>query len=212
MDDFTIIAYAQLLANWVISLRKSGYYEIREPILLFLDGHWTRNNLTAQQIFQNAGITCITFPGGLTHVLQPNDRVINRQWRRRFKAKLRNMKFIEKQKKMKQLNIQEGRKILFTANEKRMMMILCSIDAYQEVTTLSNRDSSFECTGLCPWPAERSCTIEYIKDDKDKPIYPNGRIMKGHDASFALLVPVYQQEILQILAQMRKVRNVLAQL
>ncbi|KAA6394245.1 MAG: hypothetical protein EZS28_010229 [Streblomastix strix] len=70
-----------------------------------------------------------------------------------------------------------------------MMMILCSIDAYQEVTTLSNRKSSFECTGLCPWSPERACASEYIKDDKDKPIYPNGRIMKGHDASLALLVP-----------------------
>ncbi|KAA6403898.1 MAG: hypothetical protein EZS28_000568 [Streblomastix strix] len=189
MDDFTIIAYAQLLAKWVISLRKSGYYEIRKPILLLLDGHQTRNNITAQEIFQNAGITCIAFLGGLTHVLQPNDRVINRQWRKRFKAKLRNMKYIEKQNKMKQLNMQKGWKISFTADEKRMMMILCSIDAYQEVTTLQNRKSSFECTGLCHWSPERACASEYIKDDKDKPIYPNGRIMKGHDASFALLVP-----------------------
>ncbi|KAA6345851.1 MAG: hypothetical protein EZS28_052134, partial [Streblomastix strix] len=90
---------------------------------------------------------------------------------------------------MKQLNIQEGWKISFTADEKRMMMILCSIDAYQEVTTLSNRKSSFECTGLCPWSPERACASENIKDDKDKPIYPNGRIMKGHDASFTILVP-----------------------
>ncbi|KAA6403237.1 MAG: hypothetical protein EZS28_001233 [Streblomastix strix] len=70
-----------------------------------------------------------------------------------------------------------------------MMMILCSIDAYQEVTTLSNRKSSFECTGLSPWSRERACISEYIKDVKDNPIYTNGRIMKGHDASFALLVP-----------------------
>ncbi|KAA6398570.1 MAG: hypothetical protein EZS28_005899 [Streblomastix strix] len=69
------------------------------------------------------------------------------------------------------------------------MMILCSIDAYQEITTLSNRKSSFECTDLCPWSPERACASENIKDDKDKPIYPNGRIMKGHDVSFAFLVP-----------------------
>lgn len=72
-----------MMLNWVSTLRKAGYFGIREPVLLFLDDHLTRNNEETKRIFQNAGITCIIFPGRLTHVLLPNDRVMNRQWRRR---------------------------------------------------------------------------------------------------------------------------------
>jgi hypothetical protein len=59
-----------------------------EPVLLLLDGHVSRRNVTALMIFYLFNVDILIIPGRTTHVLQPFDVSIAAPLKAEFKQQL----------------------------------------------------------------------------------------------------------------------------
>ncbi|KAA6374855.1 MAG: hypothetical protein EZS28_029619 [Streblomastix strix] len=158
--------YAKLFVKWVQNQRLIGYFTPNERIILLLDGHPSRKDWKAARILAEENIVAVTFPGGLTPILQPIDVCINRPFHQAY-AELYRQK--SKQKR------NELNKPTLKAAQKRLIIIQYSNEAFQKVATTTIRKSSFECTGTCPRNINRMLSNSFIVNDDKSPRYPNGR-------------------------------------
>ncbi|KAA6379462.1 MAG: hypothetical protein EZS28_025011 [Streblomastix strix] len=158
--------YAKLFVKWVQNQRLIGYFTPKERIILLLDGHPSRKDWKAARILAEENIVAVTFPGGLTPILQPIDVCINRPFHQAYAELYR-----QKSKQMRN----ELNKPTLKAAQKRLIIIQCSNEAFQKVATTTIRKSSFECTGTCPRNINRMLSNSFIVNDDKSPLYPNGR-------------------------------------
>ncbi|KAA6381231.1 MAG: hypothetical protein EZS28_023237, partial [Streblomastix strix] len=91
MDIPTYRIFAQFLADWINARRKNKGLDLSQRALLVLDGHSTRLDEVAADILTKNNCTIITFPGAVTHILQPIDRVLARDFRKFYRAELRRL-------------------------------------------------------------------------------------------------------------------------
>jgi hypothetical protein len=173
------LLWAIMLTDWVNSHRRAGTFNPTLPLILFLDGHISRDNAAAISHFSQNNIIVITFPAQLTHVIQPVDVCIGAPFRHAYRRLLRLRKLKWK------ATAAAGQKL--TAGEKREMMIGASVEATQQATIKSNRESAFQCTGLCPYNPNTPCQGPYVRQDLDAPIHPHGRIVKRDTISAKVL-------------------------
>ncbi|KAA6354470.1 MAG: hypothetical protein EZS28_050003 [Streblomastix strix] len=103
--------------------------------------HTSRDDLEAVTTLAEERITMLTFPSAITHIIQPVDRVIAREFRRCFRKLLRRL--AERARN----EIIGGK--LSTAT-KRELIIQAAYDAYQQSYVTINRWTAFFSTGL--WP------------------------------------------------------------
>ncbi|KAA6372502.1 MAG: hypothetical protein EZS28_031971 [Streblomastix strix] len=69
------------------------------------------------------------------------------------------------------------------AELKRNNIILATIDATRQVTTILNCKCGFSATGLFPRSVDKAIKCRYVIDDSDAPIHPEGRKTKRKTAS-----------------------------
>lgn len=167
MNLETFDEYCQMFVNWVRKQRTERYFTEDEQILLFLDSHTSRGNPISLKRFQNENVTIITFPGQITHVIQPFDVSIAGPWRTCFRRILRKLKLMLKEKKQGENKLSQ--------NEKRHLMIQAAIEASQQTLIYSNCRSAFIYTGLWPRDMEQTFRSPYVINDDAKPLHPNGR-------------------------------------
>jgi hypothetical protein len=179
MTRATFLLWAQLFLAWVETCRAAKYFVPGVPLLLFLDGHISRDCAEAMKLFAENKIIVITFPSQLTHVLQPVDVAIGAPFRHAYRRLLRSRKL--KWKKC----AAPGQKL--TAAVKREMMVGAAVDAAQQATIKSNRESAFMSTGLCPYNPNTPCVSPYVKQDQAAPIHPDGRKTKRDTISAKVL-------------------------
>jgi hypothetical protein len=156
-----------MIAAWVCENRRVGNFVAGLPILLFLDGHISRDCAQAIQLFAAHNIITVTFPSQLTHVMQPVDIGIGGPFRHFFRRSLRRMKLRWKERAA------PGQKL--TVAEKRGMVVAAGVDAAQQATPKSSREAAFAAAGLCPYNPKTPCASPYVQQDQDAPKHPEGR-------------------------------------
>lgn len=167
MTKDLFIQYASFFCDWVTQQRCSGYFKKDEEVLLFLDGHRSRESAEAIELFRKNKITVVIFPGQLTHVLQPIDVGINSPFRGTYRRCLRK-------KRLRAIDL-DGSIETISAAKKRMMIVEAAIDALCGALSPFNRRSAFSCTGLEPYDPKKAIESSYIRDDTDNPVHPDGR-------------------------------------
>jgi hypothetical protein len=118
-----------------------------EPVLLILDGHISRANLTALMIFCLFNVDVLILPGHTTHVLQPLDVAVNSPLKTEFKNQLtqRTSAILE------QLQERQATK----ADTLRCQMVSAFLNAFHAVTTPGTLCNAFETTGFTPFNPNR---------------------------------------------------------
>ncbi|KAA6396766.1 MAG: hypothetical protein EZS28_007710, partial [Streblomastix strix] len=154
--------------------KKKKGLDLSQRALLVLDGHSTRLDEVAADILTKNNCTIITFPGAVTHILQPIVRVLARDFRRFYCAELRILTLLTAEQLKTTSNI---------AELKRNNIILATIDSSRQVTTILNCKSGFSATGLFPRSVDKAIKCKYVIDDNDAPIHPEGRKTKRKTAS-----------------------------
>ncbi|KAA6399744.1 MAG: hypothetical protein EZS28_004733 [Streblomastix strix] len=168
--------WTRIFCEWIRQQKRCNYFYENERILLFLDGHKSRLDETASQLLNEEGMTAIIFPGALTHILQPLDSIVFKQFRSQYKKQLlRQTRQINKNKIIEQQMKKRSRVPSLDAFEKRLVYVQAAIDAYQMASTSSNRISSFECTDIWPRVPDRASNRNEVTQDNEAPVFPNGR-------------------------------------
>ncbi|KAA6355289.1 MAG: hypothetical protein EZS28_049184, partial [Streblomastix strix] len=126
IDVPTYRIFAQFLVDWINKRRQQKGLDIRQKALLVLDGHSTRLDEAATDIFINNNCSVITFPGAVTHIMQPIDRVLAPDFGRFYRAELRRLTIMTRDQLSTTNNV---------AELKRNNIILATIDATRQVTT-----------------------------------------------------------------------------
>ncbi|KAA6382226.1 MAG: hypothetical protein EZS28_022245, partial [Streblomastix strix] len=178
-------SWTRRFCQWKREQKRQGYFEANEKIILFLDGHQSRNDQTASQLLVEEGVTGLIFPGALTHLIQPLDSIVFRQFRQDYCRQLmRQRGKIIDEKKNKQKNDALNQQYKLNASEKRNICIKAALDAIQMASTISNRQSSFELTGIWPRNPIRATSRDDVVQDLSNPRYPLGRYSgPGHISS-----------------------------
>ncbi|KAA6379417.1 MAG: hypothetical protein EZS28_025056, partial [Streblomastix strix] len=124
--------WTRYFVQWIQKQREEKYLTDTEPILLLLDGHYSRNALGVKSLLESQNIRALTFPGQLTQILQPMDVAVFGAFRYNY-----NKLVIKK--------LQDARNNLTNANKtsaiqvlKRLFSIEAAIDAFQQSTPSSN--------------------------------------------------------------------------
>ncbi|KAA6368935.1 MAG: hypothetical protein EZS28_035538 [Streblomastix strix] len=190
--------WTRMFCEWIRQQKRCNYFQENERILLFLDGHKSRMDETASQLLTEEGVTAIIFPGALTHILQPLDSIVFKQFRSQYKKQLlRQTRQMNKNKIIEQQMQKKSRVPSLEAFEKRLVCVQAAIDAYQMASTSSNRISSFECTGIWPRVPDRASNRNEVTQDNDAPVFPNGRSSGLGTVSATILTAVKRKRDLQ---------------
>jgi hypothetical protein len=179
MTRATFLLWVRMFTDGGTANRQIGNFNPALPLILFLDGHISRDCAPAMELLAKNNIIAITFPGQLTHVLQPVDVCIGAPFRHAYRRLLRLRKLRWKS------TAAPGQKL--TAGEKRQMIVGASLDATQQATIKTNRESAFSTTGLCPYNPNSPCQGPYVKHDEQAPIHPDGRTVKRDTISAKVL-------------------------
>jgi hypothetical protein len=190
MTRATFLLWARMFVAWIADNRRMGNFAPTVPIVLFLDGHISRDCAAAIQLLSENNVIAITFPGQLTHVLQPVDVCIGGPFRQYYRRALRKLKLRWKQTRPPEAKL--------AAVDKREMIVAAAVDAAQQSTTKSNREAAFTSTGLCPYNPNTPCQSPYVKQDLAAPVHPEGRIVKRDTVSAKVLT---SPDVLSTLSQ-----------
>ena len=158
--------YSEVFVQWVKKQRDNGYFTKTEPILLFLDGHGSRGSCRALDNFRSGNVMVITFPGQVTHIMQPIDVGLAAPWRVYFRRALRGLKLRKKEQ------TPDGR---LCEKDKRALALQAANEACQQTLTCSNIQASFLTTGIWPRNVDKTLESPYVVDDDSNPEYPDGR-------------------------------------
>jgi hypothetical protein len=139
----TFRTWSSYFVLWVQEQRRIGRFAPTQRLLLFVDAHSSRQCPDALQLFSSNGVTVMTFPSQITHIIQPVDVAIGAPFRTYFRRILR---LLMRRWKISVPESEAGRKL--TAGEKRLLMIRAAIDAARQATTLTNTQSAFRATDI----------------------------------------------------------------
>ena len=148
--------YSEMFVSWVQKQREEGKMEPDEPVLLFLDSHGSRGDVPSLEMYQKENVMIITFPGQVTHVLQPFDVGVAAPLRLYYRRILRRLKL----KRKRELG---GGKL--TEKDKRFLMVQAIVEAAVQATVGSIVESAFSVCGLWPRNVEKALESPYVKDD-----------------------------------------------
>ncbi|KAA6404448.1 MAG: hypothetical protein EZS28_000034 [Streblomastix strix] len=81
MIQDTFRQWVRVFCTWIHKQKQMKYLNQNETILFLLVEYKSRNDETAKQLLEEEGITTDILPGSLTHILQPLDSVVFRQFR-----------------------------------------------------------------------------------------------------------------------------------
>jgi hypothetical protein len=165
------LLWATNFTNWVAEKRRIGAFSPQQRLLLFVDAHTSRDCPPALQLFAQHGVSVITFPGQLTHIMQPVDVSIGAPFRTYFRQLLRKLMMHWKSALPPSESMRKP-----TAAEKRDMMIAAAIDAAHQATTITNRESGFRATGIVPYDPAAPLRSPYVRRDELHPTHPDGRM------------------------------------
>ncbi|KAA6367496.1 MAG: hypothetical protein EZS28_036977, partial [Streblomastix strix] len=129
----------------------------------------------AQELLAEENVVSVILPGALTHVLQPLDSVVFKQFRQFFNQQLIRQRKHLLVKYQLENQSQNREAIKLSADEKRIMCVSAAIDALQMSCTSANRLVSFELCGIFPRSPLIASTRDEVKQDQDQPVHPNGR-------------------------------------
>jgi hypothetical protein len=179
MTRETFLVWSRMMVQWVTEMRRIGRFLVGLPVILFLDGHISRDCAAAMRLMSENNIIVITFPSQLTHVMQPVDVGIGAPFRNAYRRLLRRKRLQWKS------SHPPGEKI--TAMEKRLMMVAAAVDAAQQAGTKSNREAAFSACGLCPYNPNTPVSSPYVAQDQAAPKHPQGR-QTGRDTVSAKIL------------------------
>ena len=172
MDRKIFYQYAEYFISWLLQYKATNCIPIDAQTCLFIDSHTSRGNHDALKLFQQNHITVITFPGGITHIIQPFDVGIASS----FKAHIRKL---IRRYKSHFFNIEENSGSI-TLSIKRKILIYSIIDSAYLCTSNINIINAFCSCGLIPYDLSKILKSPYVLNDDHDPIFPNGRFSK-HD-------------------------------
>ncbi|KAA6398867.1 MAG: hypothetical protein EZS28_005609 [Streblomastix strix] len=177
INEEIFFTWIQNFANWIQELRNQNYLNAQEPVLLLLDGHYSRNHPGVQDILERANIRAITLPGALTQIIQPLDVAVFRSFRACYK-KLMRQRLNEFKKTLHLRDI-----IKINESLKRELSIQCAIDSFQQCSTQQTRSNGFRITGIYPRDEQMPIHQEQIRQDYSNPEFPEGRHPSNQQAS-----------------------------
>jgi hypothetical protein len=126
-----------------------------EPVLLILDGHNSRVNLTALMILDLFNVDVLCLPAHSTHVVQPIDVAVAAPLKTYFKQE-----FAER--------IHELLAVDPTKREKsdtlRYLICTAFIDAYRKATTRSNCAAGFGKSGMAPFNPAVPLSSQFVME------------------------------------------------
>ena len=132
---------------------KIGQKALTTPCLLFLDGHKSRINSLALELFVMNNIKVIVFPAHTSHVIQPFDISVASPLKTALKkAKYNIPKWLE----------QKLQRMTATAKN-RYMMVLSLLDAWSQAATIKNIKSGWEASGIVPFNKERLLSNRFVR-------------------------------------------------
>jgi hypothetical protein len=142
------VIFAHEISKYRIELSEDMRFR---EIVLFCDGHGSRRNSKAIEYLKAFNIRLIIFPAHMTHCIQPFDVVLAAPLRH---ALCRHMKNVI-QKKQFPREWKHSWKLI-NAN------IEATLNAWYEVSSISNCESAFEATGLFPFSPQRLLASKYM--------------------------------------------------
>ena len=128
-------------------------------MLLLLDGHKSRVNYFIAKLFDIHGIDILVFPGHTSHVLQPFDVGIASS----LKSKYRELVLLYTKKYGEKMEKYQRR---LTAQEIRVMMIRCMLDAISASASIKNIQAGFSESGICPLDPRIPLASKFAMDQK----------------------------------------------
>lgn len=158
--------YSEMFVSWIQEQRTNGKIGKDEPVLLFLDSHSSRGDPISLEMYQAENVMVITFPGQVTHVIQPFDVGIAGPLRVYYRKILRRLKLKAKE---------ENKNKKLSEREKRRMMIQALVEASMQATIGSNVAAAFHKTGLWPRNLQMTLSSPYVENDDENPKHPYGR-------------------------------------
>lgn len=149
-------------ASWPENLRE-------EPALLFVDGHSSRYDFTANLIFWLFDVDVLCFPGHSSHLLQMFDVCLASPLKAEYKRELMGKQFTGFLESLKSTDVSVHRKL--TLKELRSNMIESFVNACDKVFTKSNCEKSFAATGISPYNPERVLFSNYAVEPQVDGVY-----------------------------------------
>ena len=193
-----IFTYWGLLFLSEISLyRLSLPPDLRDQrILLLLDGHKSRNNSFIAMVFDIFKIDILIFPGHTSHILQAFDVSIASPLKTAYKEYFllydldldKIIQTLRPKKKIKEI---------------RIMMIKCLNLALSQSANLSNIQSGFKASGICPLDKNVPLSSKYAMNNSMRERYPdlfekikNGNLVNNRhlNGSIENILYVFQAE------------------
>ena len=141
--------------------------ELRDQrILLLVDGHKSRINFFIAMVFDLYKIDILIFPGHTSHLLQAFDVAIASPLKTAYKEF-----FLLHDLDLEQLiqTLRPKKKL----KEVRIMMIKCLNNALSGSATLSNIESGFKASGICPLDMNVPMKSKYAMDNSMRERFPN---------------------------------------
>ena len=156
-----------LFTYWgLIFLAEISLYRLTLPshlrnkrILLLLDGHTSRVNYFIAKLFDINGIDILVFPGHTSHVLQPFDVGIASS----LKSEYRRLVLLYTKKYGEKMEKYQRR---LTAQEIRIMMIRCMLDAISASASIKNIQAGFRESGISPLDPRIPLASKFAMDQK----------------------------------------------
>ena len=198
---------AKIFTYWALTfLAQISIYRLELPpelrnqrILLLLDGHRSRINYFVSRLFDFYGIDILIFPGHTSHILQAFDVSVASPLKCSYKRRILkyDITFDDKGDRRRELKK--------TQKEIRIMMIRCLLDALAESATLSNIQSGFRASGICPVDQSKPLSSKFATDSSLRTLYPelysqikgdnliNNRHLNGSLENLAFLFQVEYQ-------------------
>ena len=128
-------------------------------ILLLLDGHKSRVNYFIAKLFDMNGIDILVFPGHTSHVLQPFDVGAASS----LKSEYRRLVLVYTKKYGEKMEKYLNR---MTAQDVRIMMIQCMLDAISTAASIKNIQAGFRQSGINPLNPSIPLASKFAIDQK----------------------------------------------
>ena len=173
---------SKLFLEWaIIFCRKIRLYRLRlsnemknKPCFLFLDGHRSRLNSEACELFNKNNIRVIVLPAHTSHCTQPFDVGVAAS----FKSNFKNL-FNSLPKKLIDENFKGRKQKITAAAQERFKIIYAVIDAWKKSTTKRNCESAFKAASI--YPIDPINTVLRRTDVRDSTQYDEDPPTKGID-------------------------------
>ena len=140
-----------------------------KPVYLFLDGHRSRLNSEAIELFAKNNIKVIIFPAHSSHCTQPFDVAIAAPFKKYFKELYSSLP-----EKLIHDEVKKNGNRVSNVSQERFKLVYAVVDAWRKAATKRNCEAAFRETSLYPFDPENTVlTRSDVRDSTEFDSEPN---------------------------------------